>query len=170
MLLYLFLSLGFAGIPNGVSLTNLKGESVQAKQYTDNVILFVNVASRCGYTRQYKGLQELYEKYKDRGLVIMGVPCNQFGGQEPGSPKEIQTFCSKNYDVSFPLLEKQDVNGDNRSPLYKTLIKDGPNIKWNFEKILVDKSGKTIARFSSSTAPLSEDITKKIEAALGRQK
>lgn len=166
MFLSLLLSIGFAGVPSGLSLTNLKGESVQNEQYTDNVILFVNVASRCGYTKQYKGLQELYEKYKDRGLIIMGVPCNQFGGQEPGSPQEIQTFCAKNYGVSFPLLEKQDVNGSKRSPLYTSLIKDGPNVRWNFEKFLVDKSGTTIARFPSSTKPMSEELTKSIEAAL----
>ena len=156
----------FAGVPNNIPLTALSGEKIQNEQLSQKVILFVNVASKCGYTKQYTALQSLYEQYKDKGLEIIGVPCNQFGGQEPGSPEEIQTFCKKNYGVSFTLLEKQDVNGPNRSPLYQQLIKEGANIRWNFEKILVNAKGDIVQRFPSSTDPLSKEMKSAIEALL----
>ncbi|OBZ84479.1 Peroxiredoxin HYR1 [Choanephora cucurbitarum] len=123
------------------------------------VVLFVNVASKCGFTRQYNGLQELYDKYKDQGFEIVGAPCNQFLGQEPGSPEEIESFCKLTYDVSFPLLAKLEVNGPNEAPLYNFLKNSQPGlfgltrIKWNFEKFLVDKEGNVVQRYSSLTEP-----------------
>ena len=166
MLLVSLFLLCMAGVPNNTPLTALSGEKIQNEQLSQKVILFVNVASRCGYTKQYTALQSLYEQYKDKGLEIIGVPCNQFGGQEPGSAEEIQTFCKKNYGVSFPLLEKQDVNGTNRSPLYQQLIKDGADIRWNFEKILVNTAGVVVQRFPSSTDPLSAELTQAIDNLL----
>jgi glutathione peroxidase len=130
----------------------------------------VNVASRCGFTRQYKGLEELYRQYKDKGLVICGFPCNQFGGQEPGTEDEIKSFCSTKFGVTFPMYSKIDVNGANRHPLYESIIGDkGPlkgNIKWNFSKILVDKNGVPVERFGSVTSPSSKKLIKAIESAL----
>ena len=166
MLFSVLFTMAFAGVPGNIPLTALDGTKIENTKYEDKVILFVNVASKCGYTRQYSGLQSLYEKYKDRGLVIMGVPCNQFGNQEPGNAAEIQTFCSNKYSVSFPLLEKQDVNGSNRSPLYKKMIDTGANVRWNFEKFLVNSKGEVVQRFPSSTAPLSDDLKSSIEALL----
>ena len=166
MLLFSLLFISMAGVPNNTPLTALSGEKIQNEQLSQKVILFVNVASKCGYTKQYTALQSLYEQYKDKGLEIIGVPCNQFGGQEPGSAEEIQTFCKKNYGVSFPLLEKQDVNGANRSPLYQQLIKDGADIRWNFEKILVNTAGEVVQRFPSSTDPLSTELTQAIDNLL----
>jgi glutathione peroxidase len=170
MFLSLLLSISFAGVPGNIPLNALDGSKIENTKYEDKVILFVNVASRCGYTKQYSGLQSLYEQFKDRGLVIMGVPCNQFGNQEPGTATEIQNFCSNKYSVSFPLLEKQDVNGSNRSPLYKKIIDSGADIRWNFEKILVNSQGKVVQRFPSSTDPLSEELKKSIEALLPASK
>ncbi len=134
------------------------------------VVLVVNVASKCGFTPQYAGLQQLYEAHEDRGLVLVGVPCNQFGKQEPGSSEEIASFCSLNYGVDFPLLEKQDVNGPARSELYSFLIDSevgaGAKVKWNFEKFLVGRDGQVLARFGSSTAPDDPALLEAIEAAL----
>ena len=128
-----------------LSLTSLDGTPLAADALAGKVVLFVNVASRCGYTSQYKGLQALYEARKDDGLVIVGVPCNQFGGQEPGSAEEIVSFCQQNFGVSFPLLEKQKVNGPKRSELYQRLVASevgaGGDVRWNFEKFVVDPSG-----------------------------
>ena len=136
------------------------------------VTLLVNVASFCGLTPQYKGLQELEEKYGSQGFDVIGIPCNQFGEQEPGSPDEIKTFCSVNYDVSFPLTEKIEVNGDNRHPLYQSLTKtadaegvDG-DIRWNFEKFLVGRDGNVIARFSPLVLPEAPEVVDSIEKAL----
>ncbi len=159
-----------AGVPNNMTLTGLDGKKIEAKEFEGKAILFVNVASKCGYTPQYEGLQALYDSYKDQGLVIVGVPCNQFGGQEPGSAQEIQTFCKANYGVNFPLLEKQDVNGKNRSKLYTTLVSSdkgaGKDIRWNFEKFLVDKDGNVVGRFSSGVAPDSAELKTAIEGVL----
>ena len=121
------------------------------------VVLFVNVASRCGLTPQYTGLQALAAEARDDGLVVVGVPCNQFGAQEPGTPEQIAEFCSATYGVDFPILEKQDVNGPSRSPLYQMLVNSeaggGGDIAWNFEKFLVDRNGVVRHRFSPQTAP-----------------
>ena len=171
MWLMMLMMLGLqAGVPNDVTLTAIDGTTIESSQFENKVVLFVNVASKCGYTQQYAGLQALYEEYKDKGLEIVGVPCNQFGKQEPGTSEEIQTFCKKNYGVSFPLLEKQDVNGRNRSQLYQSLIASevGGNrdVRWNFEKFLVGKDGTVIARFGSRTTPDSAELKKAIEGAV----
>lgn len=151
-------------------LKTIDGESTTLAEHKGKVILMVNVASRCGFTRQYKGLEELYRQYKDKGLVICGFPCNQFGGQEPGTEDEIKSFCSTKFGVTFPMYSKIDVNGANRHPLYESIIGDkGPlkgNIKWNFSKILVDKNGVPVERFGSMTSPSSKKLSKAIESAL----
>ena len=130
----------------------------------------MNVASKCGYTPQYEGLQALYTQYKDKGLTIVGVPCNQFGAQEPGSAEEIASFCKLNYGVDFPLLEKQDVNGAARSALYTQLISSpaggGADVKWNFEKFLVAPSGEVVGRFPSKVAPNDPALAAAIEKVL----
>ena len=170
LILSIVLATSEAGVPNNMTLTGLDGANIEAKQCEGKALLFVNVASKCGYTPQYDGLQALYETYKDQGLEIVGVPCNQFGGQEPGSAKEIQTFCKVNYGVKFTLLEKQDVNGKNRSDLYKTLVSSdkgkGKSIRWNFEKFLVDKDGNVVGRFGSGVKPDSEELKAAIEGVL----
>lgn len=148
------------------SLTRLDGSEMQAKELDGKVLLVVNVASKCGFTPQYDGLQALHEKYESQGLVVIGVPCNQFGGQEPGKAEEIVTFCRYNYGVTFPLLEKQDVNGSERSPLYKFLVGSRSKVMWNFEKFLVGRDGKVIDRYRSTTAPDSDKLVKAIEKAL----
>jgi len=153
-----------------ISLTALDGEPLAKDTLDGKVVLFVNVASRCGYTPQYEGLEELYQSRKDKGLVIVGAPCNQFGGQEPGSAEEIATFCKLNYGVTFPLLAKQDVNGSERSALYSSLVGseagDGKDIKWNFEKFLVNREGQVVGRYGSSTKPLGGELTAAIDALL----
>lgn len=160
--------LSLAGAP--ASLTALSGETLDPALTTGKVLLYVNVASQCGYTPQYEGLQKLYDTYKERGLVIIGVPCNQFGGQEPGSPAEIQNFCKINYGVTFPLLNKQEVNGPGRSELYKALISSpaggGADVRWNFEKFLVGRDGAVVARFPSKVTPADPALVKAIEDAL----
>jgi glutathione peroxidase len=148
----------------------LDGKPVRLDQYRDKALLIVNTASKCGFTPQYAGLEQLYERYRDRGLVVLGFPCNQFGEQEPGSAEEIGAFCQKNYGVSFPVFEKIDVNGDNAHPLYRWLKEAAPGvlgskgIKWNFTKFLVDRSGSVRARYAPTTRP--EDLAGDIEAAL----
>jgi glutathione peroxidase-family protein len=149
------------------SLTTLDGTALSPEGLENKVILFVNVASKCGLTPQYSGLVELDKAYGDRGLVIVGVPCNQFGSQEPGTPDEIKDFTKTKYDVDFTLLEKQDVNGPTRSPLYQFLVGDGPDIGWNFGKFLVGRDGEVVARFEPQTAPNDAALKAAIEAALG---
>jgi glutathione peroxidase len=141
--------------------------------YAGKVCLVVNVASKCGLTPQYDGLQRLHKRFKDRGFEVLAFPCNQFAGQEPGSDAEIAEFCRSNYDVGFPLFSKVDVNGDDRSPLYAWLTgestqPDGPgDVKWNFAKFLVDGSGAAVARFEPQTEPEAEELVTAIETALG---
>lgn len=153
-----------------IPLTQLNDEPLPAEALAGKVVLFVNVASFCGYTAQYEGLEKLYQSYDERGLVVVGVPCNQFGEQEPGSAQEIATFCKLNYGVSFPLLAKQDVNGPGRSPLYAALVSspagEGKDIRWNFEKFLVGRDGQVIARFPSKVAPGDPALVAAIEKAL----
>jgi glutathione peroxidase len=138
--------------------------------YKGKVLLIVNVASQCGYTPQYQGLETIYEKYKDKGFTVLGFPCNQFGQQEPGTNEEIKQFCSSKYNVKFPMFDKIEVNGPNRHPLYVALAGDKSpfpgNIKWNFNKFLIDRDGKIIKRFDSKAAPESPEVTAAIEAAL----
>ena len=140
------------------------GTPCSLEQYQGTVLLIVNVASQCGYTRQYAGLEELYRKYHDRGFSVLAFPCNQFGHQEPGGAEEIAKFCSDNYQVSFPLFAKVDVNGDNASPLWTYLKLKQPGvlgttaIKWNFTKFLVSRSGDVVKRYGSQTTPEEIDV------------
>ena len=142
-------------------VTNISGETETLEKYNDKVLLIVNVASKCGFTPQYKGLEELYKKYKDQGLEILGFPCNQFGKQEPGSDEEISSFCEINFGVTFPLFSKIDVNGNNTHPLFNYLKKELPGllgsekIKWNFTKFLIDKKGNPVKRFAPKDSPKS---------------
>lgn len=154
----------------GAPLQALDGSAFSTDQLQGKVVLFVNVASFCGFTKQYAGLQALHEAYAAKGLVVVGVPCNQFGSQEPGSPEEIATFCKSEYGVTFPILEKQDVNGKERSALYQQLVSSkaggGNDIKWNFEKFLIGRTGEVVARYGSRTAPDDAELKSAIEAAL----
>ena len=134
-------------------LKQLNGEALPADITDGNVVLFVNVASKCGLTPQYEGLVDMHAGFCNRGFTVVGVPCNQFAGQEPGTAEDIQQFCSTTYGVDFPLLEKQDVNGANRSDLYKYLIGEGKDIGWNFGKILVGRSGQVLQRFEPQVTP-----------------
>ena len=150
------------------TLNSIDGKPAPLATYDGKVILLVNVASRCGFTPQYEGLEKLYEKYKDRGFAILGFPCNQFGSQEPGTEEEIKSFCDLNFGVKFPLFAKVDVNGANAHPLYKYLTSEKPGvlgteaIKWNFTKFLIDKKGEPVKRYGSADKPesLEPDIEK----------
>lgn len=152
------------------SATTIDGAEQSLSTYRGKTLLIVNVASKCGFTPQYEGLEKLYRDNHDRGLVVLGFPCDQFGHQEPGNADEIKNFCSLNYDVTFPMFEKIDVNGANTHPLYKFLKKEAKGllgseaIKWNFTKFLVDKSGKVVRRYAPTDAPAS--IGKDVEAML----
>jgi glutathione peroxidase len=155
---------------NDLPLTRLDGTPLGASELADQVVLFVNVASRCGLTPQYAELVELQRSFGPRGFTVVGVPCNQFLGQEPGSAEEIASFCSATYGVDFPLLEKQDVNGPGRSALYRWLVGnsgDPTAIAWNFEKFLVDRSGRVVGRFPPRTLPSAPEVRQAIEQALG---
>jgi glutathione peroxidase len=149
---------------------SLAGQDVALSKFAGKVLLVVNTASHCGFTPQYAGLEALYQKYRDQGLVVLGFPCNQFGAQEPGSADEIGGFCQKNYGVTFPMFDKIDVNGEHTHPLYQWLKQNAPGIlgtegiKWNFTKFLVDRQGAVTERYSSTTAP--EALAKDIEALL----
>ena len=152
------------------SVKDIHGKEQKLERYRDKVVLVVNVASKCGFTPQYKGLEALYTKMHSRGLEVLGFPCNQFGSQEPGSEQEIEQFCELNYGVTFPLFAKIDVNGDDTAPLYQYLKKARPGllgteaIKWNFTKFLVDPEGNVVKRYGSTTGPA--DIAPDIENLL----
>jgi len=149
------------------SMKSIDGQTTPLKNYSGKVVLLVNVASKCGYTPQYAGLEALYQKYKGRGFVIVGVPANNFGGQEPGSDEEIKTFCTKNYNVTFPVLSKVSVKGADMVPLYQYLTSaKGGDVKWNFTKFLAGKDGKVLARFEPAVKPDSAELASAIEAAL----
>lgn len=149
---------------------SLDGNPVRLGEYQGKVLLIVNTASECGFTPQFTGLEQLFEKYRERGLVVLGFPCNQFGAQEPGTAAEIGAFCQKNYGVSFPMFEKIDVNGDAAHPLYRWLKENArgllgsERIKWNFTKFLIDRTGAVKARYAPVTKP--EQLAKDIEALL----
>jgi glutathione peroxidase len=151
-----------------VDIDALAGGSAELDRYRGQAVLVVNVASRCGMTPQYAGLQSLYDTYADRGLVVLGVPCNQFGGQEPGTAAQIEDFCQVNYGVTFPLTEKAEVNGPGRHPLYQELIADGGDISWNFEKFVVAPDGTVAARFGPQTEPQDGQLVAVIEKLLPR--
>lgn len=152
------------------TVNDIKGREVAMKQFRNKTLLIVNVASKCGFTPQYQGLEQLYQQFKAQGFLVLGFPCNQFGGQEPGSEQEIQQFCELNYAVTFPLFAKLDVNGKNAHPLYQFLkhsvkgILRTEAIKWNFTKFLVDKNGKVLERFAPTATP--ESLVDKIAAVL----
>ena len=155
-----------------IPLKTLHGEPTTLAEHKGKALLLVNVASQCGLTPQYTGLEQLQKTYGEHGFSVLGFPCNQFGGQEPGSAEEIETFCSMNYGVSFPLFEKIEVNGENRHPLYEELTKvadaegkDG-DITWNFEKFLVSAEGEVVARFRPLVAPDAPELVEAVEGAL----
>jgi glutathione peroxidase len=152
-------------------LTLIDGTETTFGQFSGKTVLVVNVASKCGFTPQYAGLEALYEKYKDDGLVVLGLPCNQFMGQEPGDESEILSFCQLNFGVTFPLTEKVDVRGKNQHPLYAQLTKFKSGalpglVKWNFEKFLVNPDGEVVARFAPTVEPESVDLVQAIEKTL----
>jgi glutathione peroxidase len=152
------------------TVKDIQGKPVKLDRYRGKLMLIVNTASECGFTPQYKGLEAMYEKLHDKGLEVLGFPCNQFGGQEPGGEKEIAQFCELNYGVTFPMFAKIDVNGDNTAPLYKFLKSEKPGllgseaIKWNFTKFLVDREGNVVKRYAPNDTP--ESISKDVEKTL----
>jgi glutathione peroxidase len=158
------------------TLNSIDGQPAPLAAYKGKVVMLVNVASRCGYTPQYTALEAVYEKYKDRGLVIVGIPANNFGSQEPGTNQEIKTFCTSKYHVSFPMMAKVSVKGDDKTPLYQFLTDKGANpqtggeIEWNFTKFLVGPDGHVITRFESAAEPDSPPVTAAIEKALAALK
>lgn len=154
-----------------ITLNALDGQALPLADFKGQVVLVVNVASKCGLTPQYAALEALYQQYKGRGFSVLGIPCNQFAGQEPGNAEDIQSFCSLNYGVTFPLGEKLEVNGAQRHGLYRLLAGEGAeypgDITWNFEKFLVGQDGRVLARFSPRTAPDDPAVVQAIEKALG---
>ena len=159
-----------AGSIHEIAVKDIDGKDTTLGAYKGKVVLIVNVASKCGLTPQYKALEAVYEKYKDKGFAVLGFPCNQFLGQEPGTNDEIKQFCSTKYNVTFPLFDKIEVNGANRHPLYVALAgKDSPypgDIKWNFGKFLIGRDGKIIKRFEPKTTPDDPEVIAAVEAAL----
>ena len=157
---------------NDIIVKDINKNEVNMSDYNGKVLLIVNVASRCGFTKQYQGLQAIYEKYKDQGFEVLGFPCNDFGGQEPGSNEEIKEFCSLNFNVTFPMFDKVTVLGDDKEPLFDVLTNNPntgqSNIKWNFEKFIIDREGNVVERFRSATKPESEKIISAIERELGK--
>jgi len=153
-----------------IPLSTIDGETQRVGDYAGKAMLVVNVASKCGFTPQYEGLEKLYRRYRDKGFVVLGFPCDQFGHQEPGNAEEIKNFCSLKYDVTFPMFAKTEVNGDKAHPLFKELKSEAPGllgtqaIKWNFTKFLIDKHGKVVKRFAPTDKP--EDLAGDVEAAL----
>ncbi len=153
------------------SCKNLNGEEVSLSEYSGKALLIVNTASKCGFTPQYKGLQELYEEYSSKGFEVLGFPCNQFGSQEPGTEEEISEFCSINYNITFPIFSKIDVKGPTADPLFGFLTSSEPGllgtekIKWNFTKFLIDQNGQTVKRYSPQTTPeqISSDVKDLLE-------
>ncbi len=175
ILMLCFAATAFAAGAKSIYQFNMKaidGQPVKLKHYKGKVVMVVNVASRCGYTPQYAGLEKLYEQYKDRGFVIVGVPANNFAQQEPGTNEEIKKFCSTKYNVTFPMMSKVSVKGDDKTPLYQYLTSAaddpqfGGEIKWNFTKFLVGRDGKLVARFEPAITPDSTQVKTAIESAL----
>ena len=181
--LYQFLSLGVlilmvtpafaASSIYDFTLPSIDGQAMPLSNYKGKVVLLVNVASRCGFTPQYKGLEALYEKYKDQGFVILGFPANNFGSQEPGTNQEIKTFCSTKYSVTFPMYAKVSVKGADQTPLYQYLTTQADpthtgDIKWNFTKFLVDRDGHVVQRFESAVTPDSQEVVSAVEKQLSR--
>jgi glutathione peroxidase len=159
---------------DSLTLTRLDGTDASLADYAGQAVLVVNVASECGYTRQYAGLEALYERYRDRGLTVLGFPCNQFGGQEPGSAEEIAEFCTRTFGVAFPMFDKTDVNGPDRHPLFARLTETADqagetgDVRWNFEKFLVAPDGQVVGRFRTQVEPEDPAFVQAIEAVLPR--
>ena len=154
-----------------IAVKNIEGKEEKFADYQGKVLLIVNVASYCGYTPQYKGLEQLNQNYKDRGLRVLGFPCNDFGAQEPGTNEEIAKFCETNYGVSFDLMDKVHAKGAEQHPLYQTLttaVEPEGDVKWNFEKFLISKQGEVVARFGSGVTPDSPELIQAIEAELAK--
>lgn len=175
--LALFCALAAFAAPKSIydfTLKSIDGQPTPLSSYHGKVVLLVNVASRCGFTPQYTALESVYEKYKDRGLVIVGIPANNFAGQEPGTNEEIKTFCTRKYNVSFPMMSKLSVKGDDKTPLYQFLTSKeedpafGGEIQWNFTKFLFDRNGNPVARFEPKVTPDSPEVLSAIESALSR--
>lgn len=183
---FIVLSIGLVGVnfptdaakPKGVldfKMKDIDGNDVKLNKYKGNVLLVVNVASKCGYTPQYEGLEAIYEKYKAQGFYVLGFPANNFGGQEPGKNEEIKEFCASKYKVTFPMFAKISVKGEDQDLLYKFLTSKETNpkfagdITWNFNKFLVDRNGKVVARFSSKDTPQSDAVTQAIEKELQKK-
>lgn len=163
--------LGLTNSIYDISVTTIDNETVSLKKYEGKVLLIVNTASKCGFTPQYEDLEKVYERFKDRGFVVLGFPSNDFGAQEPGSAEEIKKFCKANYGVSFPLFKKNPVTGDDIQPLYKYLTTQTSNevngsIKWNFTKFLVNRKGEVVDRYSPMTPPSRKTVTDSIEKLL----
>lgn len=155
--------------PNAIDayvVNNIDGTPISLAQYSGKVLLIVNVASKCGYTPQYAELEQLWTRYKDRGLVVLGFPANNFGGQEPGSDEQIKQFCTENYGVTFPMFSKVSVKGQDIAPLFALLTEKAGEINWNFNKFLIDRNGNIVTRFDSKVTPLSENLTSEIEKLL----
>jgi glutathione peroxidase len=176
LILTLCVAAGSAQSKNIYSFTmkSIDGDAVSLSSFKGKVVMVVNVASKCGFTPQYSALESIYEKYKDRGFVIVGIPANNFAQQEPGTNEEIKTFCSRKYNVTFPMMSKVSVKGDDKTPLYQYLTdsaqdpKFGGDIKWNFTKFLVDRNGNIVARFEPATTPDAPEVQSAIESALGK--
>lgn len=176
-LMFVAASLGLGAQSKSIydfTMRSIEHENVNLKSYSGKVVLLVNVASKCGFTPQYAGLEALYQKYKDRGLVIVGVPANNFAQQEPGADEEIKKFCTNKYNVTFPMMAKVSVVGEDKAPLYQFLTDKssdpqfGGEIKWNFTKFLVGRNGQLVARFEPAVKPDSPEVQSAIEAALGQ--
>jgi glutathione peroxidase len=173
-LVFLAASTLFAASIYDYTLPAIDGKPAPLAAYKGRVLLIVNVASRCGYTPQYAGLQKLYERYRDRGFVVLGFPANNFGGQEPGTNEEIRQFCTRRYNVTFPMYAKISVKGDDQAPLYRHLTDKkeypatGGEVRWNFTKFLVGKDGRVVARFEPQVSPEAPELIEAIERALSR--
>lgn len=163
---FLFVNLTFASGIYDLSLEKVDGDKLKLSELKGKTVLFVNVATRCGYTGQLDDLEKLYQKYKDKKFVIVGIPSNDFGGQTPEGDKEVGKFCRLKYGVTFPLTKKATVLGPKKIQLVQMLVKKGPEILWNFEKFLVNKDGELVQRFKSGVTPLSKELTQKIESVL----
>lgn len=166
LLSFFLMSSVFAQDIYSVKEKGIDGKEFLLSSLKGKVVLIVNIASQCGYTSQLSTLESLHQKYKLKGLVVLGVPTNDFGGQTPEDDQAMKEFCSKKYNVTFPLLSKRTILGDEKRELYKILIKQGEDVGWNFEKFLVNKKGEVVSRFKSSTGPMDTELTKKIEGLL----
>lgn len=166
MITLVFSSISMAGTAYDFELVDTKGKKIESKQLKGKVTMFVNIATRCGYTGQLGDIEKLYQEYKDKGLMVVGIPSNDFGEQTPENGEDINKFCRLKYGASFPIIKKTPVTGKEKHPLVKYLTSDKKEIGWNFEKFVVDKNGKLIKRFGSSTKPMSDELVEVIKKNL----